>query len=138
MKIKIAGFSEEMNPNDISNKFDELATDYQNDAEFRTRLDNNPRDVLKERGLELPPLELQISVNTSDTFHLVLPPDPNVYLQDESLNIAVGAGSTAGTASTVGSASTMSSIPSCAGTLASGACAGCAGTAGGYHDHIER
>ena len=137
MKTKIAGSSEEMYPDEILGKFDNLATDYRNDAEFRTRLDNNPRDVLKERGLELPPLEIQVSVNTSDTFHLVLPPDPNVNLQDESLNVAAG-GSTGGTASTVSTVGSASSAPSCVSTASTGASAGSAGSSGGYHDYIER
>ena len=72
------------------------------------------RNVLSEHGVEIPP-DITISVvpNSGDTYHLVIPPDPNATLSEESLESFSGGGtlSTAvcvpSTISTVGSASTL-------------------------------
>jgi len=64
--------------------------------------------------------------NDDDTFHFVLPPDPNIDLKDEALS-AVAGGKTTGSAGSGGSASSVSTIPSCA---SSAGTVGSVGTAG--------
>ena len=95
--------------------------DYWADPALRARAGADPRGVLAERGLEIPPaVDARIVANTDEVFHLVLPPDPNTVLEDETLH-AVAGGDTFGS---VGSASTASTIPSTV------SCAGTAGTLG--------
>ena len=46
-------------------------------------------------------IEVRVMANTADTFHVTMPPDPNVELSDEMLEM-VAAGSTTGTVGSVG------------------------------------
>ena len=107
-----------------------FANSYGRDSDLRSRVAADPRTILAEHGLEIPPgSELRILMNTDDTFHFVFPPDPNVALSDEMLDHAAGgktvssagsaacastAGCATGTVSSGGSASTASSIGSAA------------------------
>ena len=99
------------------------------DPEFRERMQTDADAALTSWGIDLPPgVDVSVHVNTDDTFHLVLPPDPNVPLSDETLGMVAG-GKTASTIGSAGSASTLGSIPSTASTggsassMASLACA---------------
>ena len=64
-------------------------------------------------------VDVNVVLNTHDTFHLAMPPDPNQALQDEALT-AVAGGKTSGTASSGG---TVGSIPSTASSVSSLGCA---------------
>ena len=84
--------------------------DCMEDPALRAKAVSDPAGMLAERGIALPEgFDVRMVVNSDDTFHVVLPPDPNAMLEDEALAGTVG-GSTAGTLSTV------STIPSCLGT----------------------
>ena len=89
-----------------------------------------PHSALSEMGVDVPSgVDLRVSVNTDETFHVVFPPDPNTMLSDEALT-AVSGGNCAGSASSVGCAGTLSSIPSCAMCVSTVGTAACAGSAG--------
>ena len=89
------------------------------DPEFRERMQTAPDAALTSWGIELPPgIDVSVHVNTDDTFHLVLPPDPNVALSDETLGMVAG-GKTASTIGSAGCASTAGSLPSTASTASS-------------------
>ncbi len=76
-----------------------LAERYRSDAALRSRIDGGDmEDALSALGLVPPPgVEVRIAVNTADTFHVVMPPDPNSELSDEALT-AVAGGKSAGCA----------------------------------------
>ncbi len=109
--------------------FGSLAERYRDDAALRLRIeDGEVADFLSELGIALPPgIEARVVANTAETFHVVLPPDPNVVLSDESLAMVAG-GKSAGSAGSVGSASSFgcSSSPSSVSTAGSAATAGSA------------
>ena len=76
----------------------------------------SPRDVLREHGVDVPAdVDVNIVLNTHDTFYLAMPPDPNATLSDEAM-MAVAGGKTHGTASSAGS---VGSIPSCVSSVSS-------------------
>ena len=89
-------------------------------ADLLRRFETDPRSVLEERGVFIPPgTELRVTANTDETYHFPLPPDPNVALADEDLVlVAAGTGARAGTASTIGSFG-CSTGPSSMSTLSS-------------------
>ena len=88
------------------------------DPALRARIVSDPAGTFAEHGLELPEgFDVRITVNSDDTFHLVLPPDPNSALEDEALNNVAGGFNTLACA---GTASSLGTIPSCA---SSGGCA---------------
>jgi len=94
---------------------------YYEDADFRAALDSDARSALAGMGLQLPEgIEVKVVASTSGQAYVVLPPDPNVDLDDEALT-AVAGGSSVGT---TGTASTVGSFISTIGTL------GTTGTAG--------
>lgn len=107
-----------------------FAQAYREDAEFRSRVDADPKAVMAEHHFNVPPgVELRVEADTADIFHFVLPPDPNVALSDEALGMVAGgkSGSTIGSA---GSASTLSTVCTTASCAASASSVGSAGTAG--------
>ena len=108
-----------------------LATAYREDPEFRARADEDPKSILAERDLELPPhVDVRVAENTDEVFYFVMPPDPNVALSDESLGMVAGgkSASTIGSAGTASTAATICTTASCAGTAGS---IGSAGSHGG-------
>ncbi len=107
--------------------YEALAARYRDDAALRSQVeDGEVADFLSEIGIALPPgIEARVVANTADTYHVVLPPDPNVKLSDESLS-AVAGGKSAGSAASVGTAGTLA----CACLASSVSTAGTAGTAG--------
>ena len=89
------------------------------DAGFRRDVAADPRGVLAARGVDVPPgVELRVAANADDTFHFVMPPDPNEALADDALS-GVSGGRAASTASSLGTVGTASCIPSCWGTVGS-------------------
>ena len=63
----------------------------QTDDGLRTRLLTDPHNVLSEHGVEIPSgFAINVASNSEDTFHLVLPPDPNSSLSDDSLQSISG------------------------------------------------
>lgn len=113
-----------MNDNDLGGfeHLDEIAASYAADPEFRREIADNPREAFAAKGLDLPPeVEIRVWEDTSDTKHIVVPPDPNSLLADEMLG-GVAGGAQASTASSAGCTSTASTVPSClssAGTVSS-------------------
>ena len=68
-----------------------LSQAYHEDADFRSRCDADPRAALAERGFDAPSwIDVRIVANTPETYHVVLPPDPNAALSDEDLNAVAG------------------------------------------------
>ena len=110
--------------------YDELAHRYRNDADLRARIDDGDMaDSLSKLGIVVPPdIEVRIVVNTPDTFHLIMPPDPNVELSDEALSMMAG-GKSAGSAGTAGTAGCVSSASTTYGTVSSASSGGSAGSA---------
>lgn len=99
-----------------------LADAVRADPESGGRLESDPRGLLAEHGITVPHgIEVRMAVNTAETFHLVLPPDPNTAIADEELSsvaggimfTCVGSQGSATTASTAsGTVSTASSAGS--------------------------
>lgn len=105
-----------------------LSDDCAVNDDLRARCASEPRNVLDEYGVDLPEgaqEELLILQNDADTYHMVIPVDPNTDLSDEVMQDVTG-GTTAGTAGTIGSAATASSVPS---SVSSASSVGSAGTA---------
>ncbi len=117
-------------PLDIS-KVMAFSHEYHEDAAFRAQVEADARDVMIERGFVMPStLDVRVVANDDDTFHFVLPPDPNIDLEDEALS-AVAGGKTASSGGSAGTASTVSTVPSCASSAASASSVGTAGSASG-------
>ena len=110
-------------------KLETISSDYHRDPEIRKRMDTDPREAFLESGVELPPVDLRLVANTSNTFYLIMPSDPNTTLSDKALNDAAG-GSSAGSASTLGTVGTLACVPTCISSAGSGGSAGTASTAG--------
>lgn len=109
--------------------FEALGDRYRSDASLRAKVDSgNVAQELGELGISLPPgMSARIVVDTESTHHVVLPPDPNKALADETLGLVAG-GKTAGSAGSAGSASSFActTVPSSA---SSASTAGTVGTA---------
>ncbi len=98
-----------------------LADACRSDEDRLREVEERPKDVLREYGVHVPmDMDVNIVLNTRDTFHLAMPPDPNQALQDEAL-MAIAGGKAPGTAS---SAATIGTFPSTAGSLSSVGSAG--------------
>ena len=105
----------------------EFSERYRNDASLRALIDDGDvSDALADLGIDLPSdVEARIVADTPETFHFILPPDPNAVLSDETLDMIAG-GKSAGSAGTAGTASTA--VTSTA--LSSAGSAGSVSTAG--------
>ena len=69
--------------------FVDFTRNYQESPDLRARADVEPRAVLSEHGIQVPPnQDVRIVANTAETFHLIMPPDPNVALAEEDLAAA--------------------------------------------------
>jgi hypothetical protein len=67
------------------------------DDEFKSRLLSNPRAVMREHGLELPPgAEIRVVEDTPEVRHFVLPASPTAELSEEELTPVAGADSFSG------------------------------------------
>ncbi len=94
-----------------------LADACRSDEDRLREVEERPQDVLREHGINTPVgVDVKVVLNTRDTFHLAMPPDPNQTLQDEALLAVAGGGKTMGT---VGTIATTSTLPSCVGTAGS-------------------
>ena len=111
--------------------FRSLSDRYWEDESLRGRVDaGDVGDLLPALGIELPSdMEVRIVADSDDTRYFVLPPDPNVFLSDETLSTVAGGGKTGGTAGTIGTAGSMASstVPS---TMSSAGTLGSVGTRG--------
>ena len=84
--------------------FNDFVSRYYGNADYRRRVDADPVAALRENGIDLPGgVEIQVRVNTDDTFYLVMPPDPNTELDDETMAAIAGGGGTIGTLTSLGS-----------------------------------
>ncbi len=110
--------------------YDDLAKRYRSDSDFKSRIDGGDvTDALSELGLDLPPgTEARIVANTSDTVHVVLPPDPNASLSDEALSMVAG-GKSASSAGSAGTVGTIGTLTTTAGTISTAGSAASAGSA---------
>ena len=71
--------------------FRELAERYHDDPGFRRRAEADPVAAFRENGIELPGnAEIRIKVNTDDKLYILMPPDPNLTLRDEGLEMLSG------------------------------------------------
>ena len=88
-----------------------LSKRYREDEDFRSRIaSGDAADTLSEFGLGVPhQAEVRFVENTSEAFHLVLPPDPNSALSDDRLDAIAGGANV--------QASSLSSIISCASSI---------------------
>lgn len=99
------------------------------DEEEKASLMDDPQRFFSEKGIFVPAgLEIQVHENTSDTFYMIFPPDPNEMLRDEAL-MAVAGGKTASTSGTAGTLSSASTLTLSWGTASSAACVGTMGCA---------
>ena len=73
-------------------------------------------------------VQVEVAVNTDKVFHVVLPPDPNIMLSDEALDMVAG-GKTAGTGGSASSAGSFGCLCTTASTAGSGATASTVGSA---------
>ena len=100
--------------------FQNLADACRADEDRLRELEERPRDVLREHGINVPMgMDVNVALNTRDTFHFTMPPDPNLALEDEAL-MAVAGGKSAGGMRTASSMSTLPSSVSSAGCASSG------------------
>lgn len=107
---------------DFESLFEDIWARHMEDEDFHERIDDDPREVLAEKGLELPRnIDLRVHANTADTLFVVFPPDPNGFLSDETLRAIAGGA----TAASLGFASSFGSLPSSVST------AGCSALAPG-------
>ena len=108
---------------------DGVAERYVSDTAFRDACEADGRAALESIGMsmDLPAdVDIRVVVNTGDRAYMAMPPDPNIDLADEKLEVVAG-GDTAGTAGTGATVSTMGSVPT---TVSSAGTFGTAGTAG--------
>ena len=68
-----------------------LSEDYRDKPEVRAELDADPRSFFASRGIDLQAgADCRVVANTADVFHLVMPPNPNASLDDQSLESVAG------------------------------------------------
>ena len=68
-----------------------IADAYREDPDFRANLDSNPAATLAENDVELlPDTEVRVVQDTAEVFHFVLPPDFNIDMADEVLDMVAG------------------------------------------------
>ncbi len=76
--------------NDQAKQYQQLIAKCWADEEFKKRLMANPREVLKQEGLEVPAdISVQVVENTPTQMVLVVPPAPK-ELSDEQLSGVAG------------------------------------------------
>lgn len=106
-----------------------LARRYRDDPRLRARIAaGEVSGVVAQLGLILPrEVEARIAADTAETYHVVLPPDPNAVLSDEALYV-LGGGGSASTAGTIGTTGTFacSCVASSLGSIGTAGSAGCA------------
>ena len=107
--------SEDFGNAGIQEKVTTLAQSCREDPKLRSRAEADPRAVLSEHGIELPlGREVRIEANTAETFHVVLPPDPNSALADAQIETVAGGNTARRVDGSFKSASTILSCFACA------------------------
>ena len=80
-----------MNPNDHTQKMNQLIAKAWADEAFKQQLLADPATVLKAQGLELPAgLTVKVLENTDQLVHLVLPPKPTELAEDDLDRVSGG------------------------------------------------
>ena len=108
----------------------ELTRRYWRDREFRERIDGGEVPAQVQRFAKYyaksDTLNIRIVVDTPDTMHVVMTPDPNVGLMDEELGSVAGGGKCAGSAGSASSASSVACLcmPSSVSSASSASTAG--------------
>ena len=78
-------------------QFVDFTAQYHESPALRVRALAEPRAVLAEHGVSVPPeADVRIVANTAETVHFIMPPDPNALLADEDLAAVAGGISTGG------------------------------------------
>jgi hypothetical protein len=86
------------------------------DPAFARRLQNDPKAVLREFGIEVPAdLVVKVTHTPPNEMHLAVPPKPGAELDEEHLKQVAG-GATMGTAGSMGTAACPVSSASTMGT----------------------
>ena len=99
------------------NQFRALVQRYHADPDYRRQVETDPVAAFREQGMELPSnIEVRVLANTDDTFYMVLPPDPNMDLGDETLDAVAGGSDTWGSFGTIGTIGSGGSCVSSAGS----------------------
>lgn len=65
--------------------FDRIAKALRDDPEFRAQVRADPKLAMAGKGLDVPHADVRVVVDTPDTRHFVLPPNPNAALSDDTL-----------------------------------------------------
>ena len=91
--------------------FQDAARRYREDEAWRARIDDGEDEAVSAlmRDVDLKPAPgatVRVKANDAETFHVVLPPDPNKALADESLS-GVAGGARASTMASLGTAATF-------------------------------
>lgn len=76
--------------NTVAGAMEGFVDAWRGDPEFRARALADPKAALAERGVPVPAGEVRLAVDTADTRHVVLPPDPNGAIADEQLSAVAG------------------------------------------------
>ena len=104
----------------IESALDSLAADWRDDPALRARAASEPREVLAERGIDIPTdSDMRIVANTDEVYRLVMPPDPNVNLADSELSRVSGGANCLGSVATASTVGTVPSTVSSSGTASS-------------------
>lgn len=105
--------------------FEAAALRYRDDAPWRARIDDGESEALSGLMSDIsltpaPGASVRVRANDDSVFHVIMPPDPNMTVADETLAGVVG-GARAGTMASLSSAGTAgcSTAPSTLGTAAS-------------------
>ena len=105
--------------------FQDAAQRYREDEAWRARIDGGEAEavstLMRDVALNVAPdATVRVKANDAETYHFILPPDPNMKLADESLS-GVAGGARASTLGSVGSAGTIgcSTMPSTLGSAGS-------------------
>lgn len=70
--------------------FDAVLQAWSEDADYRARVEANPKAALAEKGLDLTAGDVRVAVNAPGVFHVVFPSAPNGALPDGALEGVVG------------------------------------------------
>ena len=72
----------------------DIAGECRDNPETRAELDADPRAFFAERGVDVPDgTEVRVADDTADAVHLVMPPNPNNAISDDTLTgVAGGSG----------------------------------------------